>query len=223
VLFALELAGLGAFASKVQRKLVSYEVVKLADLVDIADYAALPDEGVVRIKKLLTDPVARKAAVKERGERKRQRLEAETAAEAQRKRDAEATAQAQRKRDAEAAAEAQRKRDAEAAARRERELVAAAEAQRKRDAEAAATRLEMSAKTFSEWRIALADAVSSADRAKEELAELSSGALSVFRKGKIREAKAKLLAAVAELEKVVSCCWQFVLLHAAMIVFRSFH
>jgi hypothetical protein len=122
MLFALELAGLGAFASKVQRKLVSYEAVKLADLVDIADYAALPDDGVLRIKKLLTDPVAREAAVKERDERERQRLEAEAAAGAKRNRDAEA----KRNRDAEAAAEAQRKRDAEASA----------EAQRKRDAEA---------------------------------------------------------------------------------------
>jgi hypothetical protein len=111
VLFALELAGLGAFASNVQHKLVSYEVVELADLVDIADYAALPDDGVRRIKKLLTDPVAREAAVKERDERWQQRRH--LGPEAQRRRDAEAAAQLELERIA--AAEAQRKRDAEAA------------------------------------------------------------------------------------------------------------
>jgi hypothetical protein len=102
VLFALELAGLGAFEDAVAVKMLDFVEIRVSDLSAITTASGIAGKDALRLKKLLTDPVAREAAVKERDERERQRLEAEAAAEAERKRDAEA-AEAQRKRDAEAA------------------------------------------------------------------------------------------------------------------------
>jgi hypothetical protein len=126
--------------------------------------------------------------------------------------------------------------DAEAAVQREREHVAAAEAQRKPDAETATpstfvdSRVELWTKTFSELQSACASASSSAKQSKDELDRLSRGGLSMFRKGRIREAEAKFHAAdaersrlEAELLKAVSRCCHVCMLQNCDYLVYSFH
>lgn len=192
VILALELAGLGSFKSKVQRKLASYESVKITDLVDIADYVGLTDDGVVRLRKLLTDPSARETAIREL---EREKL---AAAEASRKQVADA--------------EAARKLEAEA--RERQRLDAQLRDQQRMERERAMAAPQHDVRTdvsvpLTEWLQALnerfsvyVEAFKLHDTVYWEVDKLSKGAMAVFRKGRVRGAKARLQAADGEKDRL---------------------
>jgi hypothetical protein len=107
----LDLAGLKAFEDAVALKLLDFLEVKVSDLSAISAAAGIAGKDALRLRKLLTNPAAREAVIKERQERKDREQEHHEAE--LREKERIAAAEAQQKRDIEAA-EAASKREAEA-------------------------------------------------------------------------------------------------------------